>query len=63
MFPYAIQRAFSPLAIAMTAKIHGVDMKIFTQRASHPIPVAGMIQATVNQYESRLALLPPVPEL
>src|SRR5258706_10682224 len=63
MFRDAVERAWSPLAIAMAPEIHGVDVKMFAQCAGDPIPVAGMIQAAVDQDESWLAFLSPVPEL
>src|SRR5258708_34405521 len=63
VFRDAVERAGSPLAIAMAAKIHGVDVKMFAECASDPIPVAGVVQTAVNEDEGGLAFLSPVPEL
>ena len=63
MFGDAIQRARRPRAISMAAQIQRVDVIIVAQRARHPIPVARMVQAAVNQDQRRLALRAPIPEL
>jgi hypothetical protein len=47
----------------VAAQIHGVDVEILAQGAGYPIPVAGVIQAAVDQYERGFAILAPVPEM
>ena len=47
----------------MPAQIHGVDVEMLAQRARHPVPVAGVIQAAMHQEQRRLAVLSPIPEL
>src|SRR5580704_14327819 len=63
MFGDAIDGAGRPGAVAMPAQVHGVDVKMLAERARHPVPVAGMIQAAMHQQERRKAILSPVPEL
>ena len=63
VFGDAIERARRPGAVAVAAQIHGVDVKMLAERARHPIPVAGVIQTAVDQHQSGLAVLSPIPEL
>ena len=57
------KRARRPSAVAVAAQVHGVDVEVFAQRARHPVPHAGVVQAAVNQDERGFAVLPPIPEL
>ena len=63
VFRDAIARPGRPGAVAVAAQIHGVDVKMLTEGAGHPIPIARVIQAAVHQEQRRLAVLSPVPEL
>jgi len=47
----------------VAAQVHCVDVILFAQCAGDPIPIAGVIEAAVNQNERRLTVLSPIPEL
>jgi hypothetical protein len=69
MFGDAVAGTGSPGAIAVTAKVHGVDVEMPAKRAGHPIPVAGVIEAAMHKKQrgeagvSARVVLAPIPEL
>src|ERR1700694_4941291 len=63
VFGNAVKRSRSPRAVSVAAQIERINVKVFTERSSHPIPVAGVVETAMHQQERRLAVLAPIPEL
>jgi hypothetical protein len=63
VFTDAVKRSRRPLAVSVASKINGVDVKLFAKGPGYPVPVASMIQTSVNKDERRLALIAPIPEV
>jgi hypothetical protein len=63
MLTYGVGGAGSPGAVAMAAKIEGVDVIVLAEGTGDPVPIAGVIQRAVNKNESRFAVLAVIPEL
>src|SRR5579862_8286645 len=60
---HAVKRARGPRAIAVAAQIQSEDVEILAQSLRHPVPIAGVIQAAVDQNQRRLAFAAPIPKL
>src|SRR5277367_1034157 len=63
MFGDRIQRSRRPPAVSMAAQIDGINMEVLAQGARHPVPIACVVQPSVNQHQCGFPLLPPVPKL
>src|SRR5579864_8201963 len=63
MLGHRIDGPWSPSAVAVAAQIKSIDVIMLTQRARDPIPVARMVQPSMNQHYRRQALPAVVPEL
>ncbi len=63
IFGNAVHRAGRPVAVAVAAQIHGVDVKMFPEDTRYPIPVARVIETAVHQHKRGLAVLSPIPEV
>src|SRR6185369_584108 len=63
MFRDAIHGAGSPGAVAVSAQVQSVDVIMLTQGARHPVPVARVVKAAVDEHQRGLAVLAVIPEL
>ena len=59
----AVHRSRGPGAVAVASQVQRVDVKVLAQCARHPVPVAGMVEATVNEQQRWLVVLSKIPEL
>src|SRR5215467_8869393 len=62
MFGDGVRRSGSPRAVAVSAKVDGIDVEILAQLASDPVPIARVVQASVDQDKAGLSIVAPVPE-
>src|SRR5712671_5676903 len=63
MLGHAVHGARSPGAVAVSAQVERIDVVMLAQRARHPVPVARVVQAAVDEYQRGLAVLSVIPEL
>jgi hypothetical protein len=63
VFDEAVHRARGPCAIAVAAQVERVDVVTFPQRTRDPVPIAGVVQAAMDQHQRGLPILPVIPEL
>src|SRR5580698_9822623 len=63
VFDEAVHRSWSPRAVPVTSQIERIHAVMLAQRARDPVPVAGVIQAAVDQHERGFSVLSVVPEL
>jgi hypothetical protein len=63
MLAYGVGGAGSPGAVAVPAKVQGVDVIVLAEGTGDPVPIAGVIQRAVNENESGFAVLAIIPEL
>src|SRR5271154_1785706 len=59
----AVHRSRRPGAVSVAAQINGVDVIVLAQLARDPVPIARMVQASMDQHKRRLAVLAVIPKL
>jgi hypothetical protein len=58
-----VRRSWCPAAVAVAAEIEGINVVVLAEGLRDPIPVACVVQSTVNENECGLVVLTVVPEL
>ena len=57
---HGVAAADRPLRVAVAAQVGGDDVEVAPQILRHPVPVAGVVAAAVDQQQRRLVGIPPV---